>query len=81
MDKNEVETQWRKLFAKQLRVVMAEQDIKGSELAEMTGIPNSLIYQYRRGEVTPKTFNLVKICRVLNVDANKLLGIRRDDAK
>ena len=72
---------FKRHFAHRLRVAIAVADMTPNALSEMTGINNTSIYDYVHGEHTPTAYRLAQICTALNVDANKLLGIRRGDAE
>ena len=72
---------FKRHFAHRLRVAIAVADMTPNALSEMTGINNTSIYDWIHGEHTPNAHRLAQICVALNVDANKLLGIRRGDAE
>lgn len=61
-------------FSKRLKKILTEKGIKQTELVAKTGIGKSAISQYIKGLYTPKTENLNKIARALNVSVSDLLG-------
>ena len=66
-------------FSKRLRAMAAAKKMSGMDLARATCIFYGTIYMYLKGERLPRADNLAKLCTVLDVDANALLGIRRGD--
>lgn len=70
---------YKRQFATRLRVAMAAADVNGSELARRAGLHNTLVYNYVHAKTLPVADALARMCVVLKVDANDLLGIRRTD--
>ena len=64
-------------FARRFRIACAQCDMKYIEVAKAIGTSTSAIYSYAHAERLPSAYTLSKIAIALNIDANKLLGIRR----
>lgn len=62
------------IFATRLREIMGIRKIIQSDLARETGIQRQTISNYMTGQSRPDTNNLLKICKVLNVSADYLIG-------
>lgn len=74
-DKKEYE-EFKRGFARRLRVVAADRDIKLKTIADEAGIDHTHIYKYAHGENLPTAYALAKLAVALGVDANYLLGIK-----
>lgn len=61
-------------FNQRLKKALNEKNMKQTELAEKTGIGKSAISQYISGLYEPKTENLYKIAKALNLTLDELLG-------
>lgn len=61
-------------FSKRLKKILTEKGMKQTELVIKTGIGKSAISQYLKGLYVPKTENLNKIAKALNVSVTDLLG-------
>lgn len=64
------------VVCKKLNIAMIENDITMRELSRVTKIPYNTVYNILAGRYAVSLYNLAKICTVLHLDANKLLGIR-----
>ncbi|MEF9966884.1 MAG: helix-turn-helix transcriptional regulator [Longicatena sp.] len=62
-------------FSERLRKILNEKKIKASQLAELTGLSESLISQYLNDKIEPKNDKLLIISEALNVDLLSLMGI------
>lgn len=62
-------------FSERLRKILNEKTIKASQLAELTGLSESLISQYLNDKIEPKNDKLLIISEALNVDLLSLMGI------
>ena len=65
-------------FGKNLKIVRRALHISQVELAESLSVSQSVVSQWEKGEISPTVDNLIKICEVLNVSSDLLLGIERD---
>ena len=62
---------------KKLLMSLAVSDMTMKELAEVSGIPYSTLYNILRRKYAASLFCTAKLCTVFNIDANWLLGIKR----
>ena len=60
-----------------VRKELAGREIPISELASAIGLSRNALYMNLEHKTSPSLFTVAKICKVLDLDANKLLGIRR----
>lgn len=67
------------IFAKRLEQIMIERDLYPAQVAKMTGIKRSRIYDYMKGTHQPTAFNLKRIAQGLNVSVDWLIGISNKD--
>ena len=56
-----------------IKEMLKEKNISQKELAEMTGITESAISRYVKGERVPRGTNLIKIAKALETTADELL--------
>ena len=63
---------------RRLRMVLASREISVTELANAIGVSRNTLYMNLEHKTSPSLYTVAKICAVLELDANKLLGIRRD---
>ena len=77
MSKPGAPDEFRYSFAKRLRVAMAARNIRIGKLAEETGVSARCMYSYYEGRSLPGAWAVARICAVLGIDANELLGVRR----
>lgn len=61
-------------FAQRLDKIMKERNISNYEMSKKTGISDSLIGYWRKGERTPKADNIINISNFLEVSTDYLLG-------
>ncbi len=61
-------------FAKRLKEIMQRNKINQTDLAKETGIQRQTISNYVNGQSVPDVNNLFKICQVLDVSADYLIG-------
>ena len=71
-------TQYRLAFAKRLRKAAFERNVKLTELAKRVELSTASIYEYANGKVLPNAMVAAQIALALDIDANWLLGIRRN---
>jgi len=64
-------------LAGKLSEAMGERGMLASEVADAAGIPRSTLYNVMRGKCVPSALVTAKLCVVLGLDANRLLGVRR----
>lgn len=62
-----------KVSKKKLQLAMAKKCINACELAELTGVSNSLISSYLAGSREPRTKTLGKIAKALSVDVTEII--------
>jgi len=71
----------RKRIGEMLKILRQERKLTQEGLEELTGIDQRQIARYEGGECYPKLDNFVKICKVLNADVARVLGVEaRDEA-
>ena len=58
-----------------LAAAMSHRGVLPKELAGKTGIAYNTILAYMRGDRNPTMFNIVSLCRALDISADWLLGI------
>ena len=66
--------EYAKAFSKRLRLAVDDSGLSGKEIAAMANIGRPAVSQYLNGRAIPSAFVLAKLCVVLGVDANVLLG-------
>ena len=64
-------------FARRLRALMGAANISQAELARRIGLHESTMTGYYNGKSVPNGYTIAKMVEVLDVDANKLLGVKR----
>ncbi|MGL5191647.1 MAG: helix-turn-helix domain-containing protein [Cetobacterium sp.] len=47
-----------------------------AEVSRYLGVTGMALTQWERGETVPRLDNLIKLCKLLNMDANILLGLK-----
>lgn len=65
----------QKTFAERLREGLALRNMKAAELAELTGIGESSISQYKSGKYEAKQDGVYKIAKALDVSEGWLMGL------
>ena len=60
-----------------IRKEITGREINVTQLAKEIGFSRNALYQNLEHKTSPSLFTVAKICKVLDLDANKLLGIRR----
>ena len=63
-----------KIFAERLKTLRDERGMTLIQVAEKTGVGISTLSQYENCEREVKIFNLLKLMKFFNVDADWLLG-------
>ncbi len=53
-----------------------ESDMTQREIAEKIGVRHNQITYYKQGKKMPALDTLANLCKVLDLDANEILGIR-----
>lgn len=74
-------SKYAKVVGRRINTLLAEQDIKQSELAETLGIVSSTVSCFVSGTRMPNTEQLVKIADFFNVSTDYLLGRSRAATK
>lgn len=62
-------------FSETLRTVRKSANLTQREMAQKIGVSRSSYTYYETGHVQPDITTLVKICRILEVSADSLLGL------
>lgn len=60
-----------------IRKEIAGREISVTKLAKAINLSRNALYMNLEHKTSPSLFTVAKICKVLDLDANKLLGIRR----
>lgn len=68
----------RREFGRRLRAAMKRTGVKFTAIAQRAGVSENAIYRWTVGEREPRACDLSRLCVVLNVSADDLLGIRKD---
>lgn len=71
----EFSANYKKQFARRLRVALAARNKTGNWLSKTIGITSTSVYDYLNGNALPHADTLALICRALKVDGNELLGV------
>lgn len=66
-----------RIVVNKIRVEIARREINITKLAEAVGVSRNTLYMNLEHKTSPSLYTIAKICKVLDLDANKLLGIRR----
>ncbi|HQE06615.1 MAG TPA: helix-turn-helix transcriptional regulator [Tepidanaerobacteraceae bacterium] len=76
----DAQKEFRILFGKRLRQALIERDMKQSDLAGPLNVTDKQVSFYATGKGLPTVYGLMVMCKVLNVSADFLLGLRSDPA-
>ncbi len=66
-------------FGRRLNQLMIERGLYPKDIQRMTGVRRQNIYQYVQGVKQPSAYNVKRIARGLNVSADWLLGIEKNE--
>lgn len=69
------------IFGRCLFMEMKDREVNIEELSFRIGIPSKVIRAYLRGNRMPSIYTIIKICRVLRCDVNKLMPFCNPDFK
>lgn len=64
-------------FAGRLRATIIDRGITCAEIARRMGVGKQRLYRWTTGRGTPRLDHLRELCRVLDVSADVLLGLKR----
>lgn len=64
-------------FTRRLQEAIWQSGLSNRELARRAHISRGLLYAYLNGQSTPTGENLMRLCEVLKVSADWLLGIKK----
>lgn len=64
-------------FSKRLRVLMIQKELKARDLSKLMNVSLESAYKWINGSSLPNVYNAAKLCRVLEVDANEFIGVKR----
>ena len=62
-------------FAENFKKARKAADLSQQQIADKLGLDRSAIAHYEMGDSMPNARNLGKICEILNVPINELLGL------
>lgn len=65
-------------FGERLKEALEIKNVSRSELGRRTGFNRQVIYQYLNGQTVPRSVNVEKIAKALNVDVAYLMGFDVD---
>ena len=65
-------------FTDKLTNLMAESNMTLIEMADIIGVERKTLANYRDGVSNPDTLALAKICKLFNVSADWLLGLKAE---
>lgn len=80
MARKRIELSYNGSFAKRLRRVLREKDYSQKDIAEACGVSAPTVSYYCNGESSPDILTLARLCEVLGVSADWLLGISDERA-
>ncbi len=61
-------------FKEQLKIILDKENINKYQLCKITGIAESAIYDWQRGDNQPSLSNIVQIAKKLNLPVDYVLG-------
>lgn len=67
--------QLQQYISKNLKWVIVDNGISLSKLAMLTGISQSLLIHYTKGDCIPSLSNIAKICFALDIDIDELIDV------
>lgn len=76
---SETSKQYTRTLSRRLRAEISKRGWTYRDCARALGIHENTTYRWleTKNPTAPSLFMLAKLCRLLNIDANKLLGISR----
>ena len=60
-----------------LKEIISQINLSQIQIAECLGVSQSCIAHYVKGDIVPSLDTFAKLCEVLDVDANYVLGITK----
>lgn len=60
---------------KRISEVIAQSNYSQTALAEILGVSQQTISHYVKGDIAPSLETLSKLCKILDVDGNYILGL------
>ncbi|MDR1254117.1 MAG: helix-turn-helix domain-containing protein [Oscillospiraceae bacterium] len=69
------------IFAKNLREIRKKRNMTQAQLANKLGVCPSTVGMYEQGRREPDNETLKKICYMLSVSVDRILGLRMDEKK
>jgi transcriptional regulator with XRE-family HTH domain len=79
-DDDPQELEWRRQFARNLRVARERARLTQADLAEALGITETVYARYERAKIWPSIGRLRRLCGLLDCSADVLLGHRKLEA-
>lgn len=73
------EQEWIDAFTTRLKAAMKKEHISNKDLAELVGVGENTIINYRRGVSLPNLYTAVKIAGVLDIGLDDLAGVEYYD--
>lgn len=67
------------LFYERLQEAINKRGLNCVQLGRMVGKDRKTIYTYKNGDCLPDALTLAKLCMALNVSADYLLGIKKNE--
>jgi transcriptional regulator with XRE-family HTH domain len=64
-----------KIFCERLKALRIDKKLSQPELAQLVGVSNGMISFWENSVNEPTISNLIKLCQILEVSADYLLGL------
>ncbi|MBQ9734258.1 MAG: helix-turn-helix transcriptional regulator [Clostridia bacterium] len=64
------------LISKRIREARKENNLNQSELAKLCNVKQSCVSKWERGETLPDLVMVIKLCEILRVSSDYILGIK-----
>ncbi len=69
---------YNEIIKKRLNEEINNSGLTTIEIAKQIGVSPEMVTQYRTTKKMPKLDTFAKLCKVLDVDANYILGLKND---
>ncbi len=63
------------IISKRIREARKENNLNQNELAKLCNVKQSCVSKWERGETLPDLITVIKLCEILKVSADYILGI------
>ena len=67
------QSEWREIFGDNLKSILEERGMSQRDLANDTGLSNSRINEYIKGNTTPNIFAIINMAYVLDIDIDEFV--------